>query len=164
MELIREEPILYLMACLRQRAFRGRQSAVGNVTANVSFPLVSGLSGPRIYIEDIFPAVDSGRFPVKRIAGEPVEVWADIFRDGHAVLAAQLIWRAEDSKQWSRNPLKFHQNDRWFGSFTPEAPGRYRYAIEAWTDAFGTWRHDYIAKRDAGQDVTLELLEGAVEG
>ena len=85
--------------------------------------MVSGLSGQRIYIEDIFPAVDSGRFPVKRIAGEPVEVWADIFRDGHAVLAAELIWRAENSKQWSRNPLKFHQNDRWFGSFTPEAPG-----------------------------------------
>ncbi|MFL5085163.1 MAG: alpha-1,4-glucan--maltose-1-phosphate maltosyltransferase [Xanthobacteraceae bacterium] len=130
------------------------------MTANVSFPLVSGLSGQRIYIEDIFPAVDFGRFPVKRIVGEPVEVWADIFRDGHAVLAAELIWRAEDSKQWSRNPLKFHQNDRWFGSFTPQASGRYRYAIEAWTDAFGTWRRDFIAKRDAGQDVTLELQEG----
>ncbi|MFL5067321.1 MAG: alpha-1,4-glucan--maltose-1-phosphate maltosyltransferase [Xanthobacteraceae bacterium] len=126
----------------------------------MSFPLVSGLSGQRIYIEDIFPAVDFGRFPVKRIVGEPVEVWADIFRDGHAVLAAELIWRAEDSKQWSRNPLKFHQNDRWFGSFTPQASGRYRYAIEAWTDAFGTWRRDFIAKRDAGQDVTLELQEG----
>jgi starch synthase (maltosyl-transferring) len=130
------------------------------VTANVSFPLVSGLSGQRIYIEDIFPAVDFGRFPVKRIAGEPVEVWADIFRNGHAVLAAELIWRAENSKQWSRHPLKFHQNDRWFSSFTPPAPGRYRYAIEAWTDTFGTWRHDFIAKRDAGLDVTLELQEG----
>jgi starch synthase (maltosyl-transferring) len=130
------------------------------VTANVSFPLVSGLSGQRIYIEDIFPAVDAGRFRVKRIAGEPVEVWVDIFRDGHAVLAAELIWRAENSKKWSRNPLKFHQNDRWTGSFTPEMPGRYRYAVEAWTDAFGTWRHDFLLKRDAGQDVTLEVQEG----
>jgi starch synthase (maltosyl-transferring) len=130
------------------------------VTANVSFPLVSGLSGQRIYIEDIFPAVDFGRFPVKRVAGEPVDVWADIFRDGHAVLAAELIWRAEDSKNWSRNPLKFHQNDRWTGSFTPETPGRYRYAIEAWTDIFGTWRRNFLATRDAGQDVALEIMEG----
>lgn len=130
------------------------------MTANVSFPLVSGLSGQRIYIEDIYPSVDSGRFPVKRIAGEPVEVWADIFRDGHGVLAADLVWRAEDSRKWSRSPLKFHQNDRWTGSFTPEEPGRYVYAIEAWTDVFASWRHDFIAKRDAGQDVTAALQEG----
>src|SRR5687767_4614809 len=110
---------------------RGRRKRVrsGNVTANVSFPLVLGQSGQRIYIEDIYPAVDSGRFPVKRVAGEPVEVWVDIFRDGHAVLAAELIWRAEDSKKWSRSPLKFQQNDRWAGSFTPKMAGRYRYAV-----------------------------------
>ena len=130
------------------------------MTANISFPLVSGLSGQRIYIEDIYPAVDSGRFPVKRVAGEPVDVWVDIFREGHAVLAADLIWRAEDSKKWSRNPLTFRQNDRWSGSFTPKKPGRYRYAIEAWTDVFASWRRDFLAKRDAGQDVTLEALEG----
>ena len=122
--------------------------------------MVSGLSGQRIYIEDIYPAVDSGRFPVKRIAGEPVDVWVDIFRDGHAILAAELIWRAEDSKKWSRNPLEFQQNDRWSGSFTPKTPGRYRYAVEAWTDAFGTWRRDFLVKRDAGQDVTPEVQEG----
>jgi starch synthase (maltosyl-transferring) len=133
---------------------------VGNVTANVSFPLVSGLSGQRIYIENIFPAVDSGRFPVKRIAGEPVDVWVDIFRDGHAVLAADLIWRAEDSNKWSRNQLKSHPNDRWSGSFTPEKPGRYRYAVETWTDVFATWRHAFLAKREAGQEVTLEAQEG----
>src|SRR5262249_41663968 len=34
------------------------------------------------------------------------------------------------------------------------------YAIEAWTDLFGTWRHDFLAKRDAGQDVTMEVEEG----
>ena len=122
--------------------------------------MVSGLSGQRIYIEDIYPAVDSGRFPVKRVAGEPVDVWVDIFRDGHAVLAAELLWRAEDAQKWSRNPLKFYQNDRWGGSFTPDKPGRYRYAIEAWTDAFGSWRRDFLTKRGAGQDVTLEALEG----
>jgi starch synthase (maltosyl-transferring) len=122
--------------------------------------LVSGLSGQRIYIEDIFPAVDAGRFPVKRVAGEPVEVWADIFRDGHAVLAADLIWRAEDSQKWARTSLTFRQNDRWTGTFTPDKPGLFRYAIEAWTDTFATWRKEFIAKRDAGQNVDLEMQEG----
>lgn len=130
------------------------------MTANVSFPVVSGLYGQRIYIEDIFPAVDSGRFAVKRVAGEPVDVWVDIFRDGHALLAAQLIWRAENSSKWSQVPLTLHQNDRWTGNFTPPSPGRYRYAVEAWTDAFGTWRREFLAKRGAGQDVTLEAQEG----
>jgi starch synthase (maltosyl-transferring) len=132
----------------------------GTVTANVSIPLVSDLSGQRIYIEDIFPAVDAGRFPVKRIAGEPVDVWADIFRDGHAVLAANLVWRPESSAKWSRISMRFHQNDRWTGTFTPLTPGRYVYAIEAWTDVFATWRRDFLAKRQAGADVSVEAHEG----
>src|SRR5262249_15930603 len=58
------------------------------VTANASIRSVGDLSTHRIYIEDVYPVVDGGRFPVKRIVGEEVEVWADIFRDGHVVLAA----------------------------------------------------------------------------
>ena len=131
-----------------------------DVTANVSIPSLGDLSGRRIYIEDIYPVVDAGRFPIKRIAGETVEVWADIFRDGHAVLAAELLWRPEAANKWSRVPMLSRQNDRWSASFTPAKPGRYVYAIEAWTDEFATWRRDFIAKREAGMDVTLEIAEG----
>jgi len=116
--------------------------------------------GPRISIEDVYPTVDAGRFAVKRIAGETVEVWADIFRDGHAVLAAELMWRGEAQREWSRVPMRFDGNDRWTATFSPPQPGRYLYAIEAWTDPFGTWRHDFLAKRDAGQKVSLEIEEG----
>ncbi len=66
----------------------------------------------RIYIEDVFPSVDGGRFAVKRVAGEAVEVWADIFRDGHAVLAAELLWRPEAAATWSRVAMRMHGNDR----------------------------------------------------
>ncbi len=129
-------------------------------TAKVSIPSVDSLSGRRIHIEDVYPLVDAGRFPVKRIIGEPVEVWADIFRDGHAVLAAELLWRPEASDKWSRSPMRPSENDRWTASFTPPSAGRYLYAIEAWTDLFGTWRRDFLAKRQAGMDVKLELAEG----
>ena len=128
--------------------------------ANVSIPTVGARSERRIYIEDIYPAVDAGRFAVKRIAGEPIEVWADIFRDGHAVLAADLLWRPESGGRWSRIAMRPPDNDRWQASFTPPTPGRYLYAIEAWTDLFATWRRDVLVKRAAGLDVALETREG----
>ena len=51
-------------------------------------------------------------------------------------------------------------NDRWSASFTPEKPGRYVYAIEAWTDEFASWRRDFNAKREAGMHLALEIAEG----
>jgi starch synthase (maltosyl-transferring) len=130
------------------------------LTANVSISPVGSLSGCRIYIEDVYPAVDAGRFAIKRTAGEVVEVWADIFRDGHAVVAAELLWRPAAAKNWMRAAMRFDNNDRWSATFVPETPGRYVYAIEAWTDVFATWRRDTLAKRDAGRDVSLEAAEG----
>jgi starch synthase (maltosyl-transferring) len=128
----------------------------------VTLPSVGDLTDRRIVIEDVYPAVDAGRFPVKRVVGEPVDVWADIFRDGHAVLAAELVWRPEGSSRWTRTPMHHHQNDRWTGHFTPPKLGRYHYAIEAWTDEFGTWQRDFSLKRNAGLDVALEQREGRV--
>lgn len=117
-------------------------------------------TGPRFHIEGIFPGVDGGRYAVKRIAGEIVDVWADIFRDGHDVLAAALIWRREGEPDWHREPMQLHSNDRWHGRFVPPEPGYYLFAIEAWTDQYGTWRKEFTLKRAAGQDVTLEAREG----
>ena len=130
------------------------------MTANVILSAIGSRRRRQIVIEDVYPIVDAGRFPVKRVTGEPVEIWADIFRDGHAVLAAELMWRLESGNRWSRAPMRSHQNDRWTGTFTPPKPGRYVYAIEAWTDQYATWRRDFLAKRDAGIDVTLEAREG----
>ncbi|GAA3839840.1 alpha-1,4-glucan--maltose-1-phosphate maltosyltransferase [[Pseudomonas] carboxydohydrogena] len=127
-------------------------------------PGISAAASPGngvFHIEDVFPCVDDGRFPVKRIAGEPIEVWADIFRGGHDIAAAAVLWRLETEKEWSRAPMRLHGNDRWTGTFTPQNVGRHLYVIEAWTDAFATWRHGVMAKMDAGQDVSLDALEGA---
>ena len=121
---------------------------------------VGDLSGRRFMIEDIYPAVDAGRHPVKRIAGEAIDVWCDLFRDGHEVIGAALLWRKEGKPEWRREPLRHVENDRWRGAFTPPEPGRYAYAIEAWTDAFGTWRRDFMLKREAGQNVEIEAQEG----
>lgn len=117
--------------------------------------------GGAFHIEDIYPIIDGGRFPVKRIAGEAIEVWADIYRDGHEIMDAAIVWRREQDRDWQRAPMTLDINDRWHGTFTPDVIGRYVYAIEAWTDEFATWRHGFDLKLKAGQDVTLDALEGA---
>jgi len=118
------------------------------------------IHGP-FHIEDIYPQIDGGRFAVKRIVGEPVEVWADVFRGGHDVTRVTLLWRRESDTRWRRTPMRHHDNDRWTATFTPDEIGRYQYAIEAWTDAFASWRHGAVLKRAAGLDLTLDAREGA---
>jgi starch synthase (maltosyl-transferring) len=117
-------------------------------------------TGPRFLVEDIYPSIDGGRYAVKRIAGERIDIWADLLRDGHDRIAAELLWRKEADAEWRREPMSLHSNDRWHGAFTPPEPGRYLYVIEAWTDHFGSWRRDVLLKSGAGIDVSLEAREG----
>lgn len=114
----------------------------------------------RIVIEGVYPEIDGGRYPVKRRAGETFEVWADIFRDGHDVLAAAVLYRPAGETEWRRAPMRSRDNDRWSGSFRLERNSRYHYTIEAWTDVFASWRRDVLKKIDAGQAVEIELAEG----
>ena len=48
----------------------------------------------RVIIEGVTPEIDCGRFPIKRTVGEEVVVSADIFAEGHDVLAAVVLHRA----------------------------------------------------------------------
>ncbi|MCK1714918.1 MULTISPECIES: maltotransferase domain-containing protein [unclassified Bradyrhizobium] len=121
----------------------------------------SAAAGGAFLIEDIYPSIDGGRFAVKRIAGERIEVWADIYRDGNDVVGAVLVWRGEQDREWRSEPMVHHDNDRWSGTFTPVEPGQYVYAIEAWTDEFATWRHALARKQLSGVDITLDAIEGA---
>ena len=52
----------------------------------------------RVVIENVAPAVDGGRFPIKRVAGETVVVEADCFADGHDTLACRLRYRRDDAR------------------------------------------------------------------
>lgn len=121
----------------------------------------SAAAGSAFLIEDVYPSIDGGRFAVKRIAGERVEVCADVYRDGEATVRAALIWRREQDLEWRSEPMIPHGNDRWSGAFTPVEPGQYVYAIEAWTDEFATWSHAVARKQRAGADVSLDAIEGA---
>jgi starch synthase (maltosyl-transferring) len=117
-------------------------------------------SSPRIVINNIAPAVDGGRFPAKRIIGEVVTVEADVFTDGHELLAVEMLWRAADEKDWRRVPMRGIGNDRWQAEMLPERIGRYGFTIQARWDKYGTFCRDLEVKRKAGADVGLEIAEG----
>ncbi|CAA9228056.1 MAG: GH13_3 / GH13 / GH13_38 [uncultured Acetobacteraceae bacterium] len=115
---------------------------------------------PRIGIEAVEPAVDGGRFAVKRTVGETVEVSADLICDGHDKLGAALLWRAADEAEWQETRLEPLGNDRWAASFPLLRMGRYAFAVEAWRDAFATFLDEITKKHAAGVPIALELEEG----
>ncbi|HEX7020120.1 MAG TPA: alpha-1,4-glucan--maltose-1-phosphate maltosyltransferase, partial [Gemmatimonadaceae bacterium] len=115
-----------------------------------------------IAIECVTPELDDGRFAVKRIVGDIVSVGADIMKEGHDQLAARVLYKGPGDTDWATSPMRFDfDSDRWFGEFKVDRVGRWSFTIEAWTDVFGTWRSELKKKIDAGQDVQLELAEGA---
>ncbi|HSU14202.1 alpha-1,4-glucan--maltose-1-phosphate maltosyltransferase [Longimicrobium sp.] len=115
----------------------------------------------KIVIECVEPELDGGRYAVKREVGDTVEVFADIFKEGHDAIAAAIRYRAEDEAEWREAPMRFFDNDRWTGSFTVDRNCRWHFTVIAWTDWFGTWQSELRKKYDAGQNVFLELYEGA---
>jgi starch synthase (maltosyl-transferring) len=118
------------------------------------------LQAPRIAIEGIDPCVDNGRFVAKRCVGDQLAVEADIFGEGHDLLAACLQWRVAGEDEWHELALSLLGNDRWRAELPLNRLGRYEYRIEAWPDVFGAYRDEITKKSAAGQDIALELREG----
>jgi starch synthase (maltosyl-transferring) len=114
-----------------------------------------------VWIANVRPELDAGRFPVKRVVGEIFEVSADILREGHEALAALLKFRTVKDTAWREVPMALVDNDRWAGRFLLEENTRYLYTIEAYPDAYGSWAADLRKRLAARMDVASELLEGA---
>jgi starch synthase (maltosyl-transferring) len=114
----------------------------------------------RVVIEGVTPAVDGGRFAAKASVGEPVDVRADVFVDGHDRVGASFRWQAGDETPRDVR-MRDLGNDRWSGVFVPERPGLHTFTVSGWIDTFATWRADLVKRLAAGQDLTQELLVGA---
>src|SRR4030095_4637084 len=154
---------------LAARVFRGDRSQRSiQITTEAPIPApgarteLDELAAIRIAIERVYPELDGGRFPVKRIVGDVMEVWADIFGDGHDKLQARIKYRTAAEADWSEAPMEFFDNDRWIGRFPLTHNADYIYTVEAWRDLFGSWRAEVTKKRTAGQDLHLELEEGRI--
>jgi starch synthase (maltosyl-transferring) len=122
---------------------------------------------PRIQIQRPSPLIDCGRYAAKACAGDTVPIEADIFRDGHDVLRANVCWRRAGQRRWREAPMvhidAHLDGDRWAGEIEVDQCGRHEVTIEAWTDRFESWRDEVRRKAVALQpDLAGELSEGAV--
>ncbi|MDY0881626.1 maltotransferase domain-containing protein [Dongia soli] len=149
---------------LEARIYRGRKKprAADQGESKRAEVDPSEFSANRVAIENVYPEIDGGRFAIKRTVGDVLEIWADIFSDGHDKLQACIKYRPVDATDWSSSPMALYDNDRWVGRIGLTENADYLYTIEAWRDLFGSWRNDIIKKRDAGQKIALELEEGLV--
>src|SRR5437867_3666471 len=112
----------------------------------------------RVVIESVSPAVDDGRFPAKRVAGDVVSVEADIFADGHDVLSAVMSHRHQSESRRKETRMTALGNDRWRAELPVTELGLYFFTVEAWVDHFLTWHCD-LQKRDPS-DLEMQLRIG----
>jgi starch synthase (maltosyl-transferring) len=134
-------------------------------TRTGSQPMASSLPSAgrppaRVLIAGVEPEVDGGRYAVKRVVGEAVEVRATVVVDGHEELAVRLLVRRGDGVR-HETAMAAAGNDRWVATFVPDAVGPWEYTVEAWIDRFASWRWGFARKHEAGHDVRSELGEGA---
>ena len=114
----------------------------------------------RAVIDAVYPSVDGGRFPVKRVSGERMVVEADCFTDGHDALRVMLRWRTEEAPDWREVEMAPLGNDRWRAGFVVGNPGRCRYTVTAWVDHFLSWRNEFARRREA-EDIVIAAQVGA---
>ncbi|HEY7161631.1 MAG TPA: alpha-1,4-glucan--maltose-1-phosphate maltosyltransferase, partial [Acidobacteriota bacterium] len=115
----------------------------------------------RVFIENVKPELNAGRFFIKRCTGDKVTVSADIFADGHDILRAVILHRHLGDENWQEVPMTPMGNDSYSGTFDVSALGYHEYTVEAWIDRYESWLQDLIKKFQAAQDVSSEFLEGA---
>ncbi len=104
----------------------------------------------RVVIEQVSPAVDHGRYPVRRILGDTIQVQGAIFADGHDHVAARLLYRPASERRWRIAPMQPLTNDLWEGAFTVDSLGDWEFTLEGWIDHLDTWASD-LKKRIPAQ-------------
>ncbi len=116
----------------------------------------------RVVIEQVWPQIDGGRFPVKRVQGDSLTVEANLIADGHDAIAAVIRYRPKSAVTWQEAPLysRMDGSDRWWGTFSVSEIGPYLYTIQGWIDHFATWQQGFVKKAAADQDLTVELQLG----
>ena len=118
---------------------------------------------PTLVIENMEPCIDGGRYPVKRIVGQELNVSADVSTVGNHQLSALLKWRKIAKPDWHQTPMAQTENDRWEATCLFIENAQHEYTIEAWEDAFKSWQVEYAKKYGAGNlDLRTELDEGSI--
>jgi len=115
----------------------------------------------RIIIEKVFPEINNGRFPIKRVVGDKVLVKSHIYADGHDEISARLLFKRASEKKWNFAEMRLLYNDEWLSEFAVEKFEDYFYTVEAWIDDYKTLRNGLEKKYVVGQDVSLDIQMAA---
>jgi starch synthase (maltosyl-transferring) len=116
---------------------------------------------PRVVVNEVRPTTPDRVSAAKGTVGQRLDISANVFADGHDVVAARVRWRAVGKKKWVDAAMTPLGNDRYAAALVPGQVGAHEFVIEGWVDAHATWRHRVAAKVAAGQDVEQDLEEGA---
>ncbi len=118
----------------------------------------------RAVIDRVLPAVDGGRFAIKRSVGDKLEVLADVFVDGHEVLRVVAQHRRAGESGWTEVEMTSEGNDRWRAEVPLAALGSLEYTVAAWPDHWLSWRHDFVRRIDTDDvDVALATLSTLID-
>jgi starch synthase (maltosyl-transferring) len=115
----------------------------------------------RVVIDRVMPAIDGGRFALKRVEGDTLAVLADVFPDGHERIAVRLRHRPPGEDGWQEIPMGEPDDDRWRAEIALPRVGRHEYTVVAWIDAFTTWRHELELRIAADVVSDVDLAIGA---
>jgi len=113
----------------------------------------------RTVVEPIAPLVDGGAFPAKASIGEPIDIVADVFAEGHDIVVAEAAVVATDQTTEHIELVAGH-NDRWHGRWTPRHLGSASIQVIGAVDPWATWLDDARRWTD-GQDLAVHREIGA---
>ena len=118
------------------------------------------LNQRRVVIENVTPQLEGGTYFIKRVVGEDIVVTADVFSDGHDIIACCIKYKHEKERKYKEVRMSSKGNDQWEERFKVTKQGYYTYFIEGWVDYALNWQHGISRKIEDGQQVKSELLEG----
>jgi starch synthase (maltosyl-transferring) len=117
----------------------------------------------RIPVLQVTPCVEHGAFPAKSVVGEPFEVTATVFREGHDAVSATVVLTDPDGGETPvQMTLVTAGLDHWSATISADRTGLWSYRVEGWSDPYRTWEHDATVKIAADVDTELMLAEGAL--
>lgn len=115
----------------------------------------------RVLISNIKPSIDGGKYALKRIEGEDIDLRCTIFADGHDVLRARVLYRHQDAKDWQFRDLEALENDVFTCRFRLSEIGAYQYKVVAWVDQALTWLNRVDIEFRGAKDLDLLIKDGA---
>jgi starch synthase (maltosyl-transferring) len=114
----------------------------------------------RTIITNVKPALEGGKYLIKRVPGQWVTVSADIFCDGDEAISAAVLYKQQGEKKWQEAPMQPISEERWQGRFRVGSEGIFEYKIESWINHLASWHQYLLKKYELGQNLSDDLQLG----